>query len=131
MFSFAFYVFQSPNMSKIIQFSQCIYVWLVSNDTSQIPVNCHNPNDNTVQHNLNTVVRLDTKMTVHFPPPTQPHKLKISLHEPQINTHWPQLNIMWPVTTSRATTTTFTTQNRQQQQKQKQQQKKKKKKEQE
>ena len=31
---------------------------------------CHNPTDNTtqLQHNLNTVVGLDTKMTVHTPP---------------------------------------------------------------
>ena len=28
--------------------------------------NCHNPNDNTTQHNLNTVVGLDTKMTQIF-----------------------------------------------------------------
>ena len=35
---------------------------------------CHNPNDNTTQpqHNLNNVVGLDTKMTVHTTPtPTQ------------------------------------------------------------
>ena len=32
---------------------------------------CHNPNDNTTQHNLNTVVELDMKMTVQTPPP--PH----------------------------------------------------------
>ena len=29
---------------------------------------CHNPNDNTMQHNLNTVVGLDMKMTVQTPP---------------------------------------------------------------
>ena len=57
---------------------------------------CHNPNDNTAQHNLNTVVGLDMKLTVQTPPthPTQ-HKLNGSLQEPRINTYWPQLNIIW------------------------------------
>ena len=44
------------------------------------------------QHNLNTVVGLDMKMTIH---PHPPHKLNGSLQEPQINIYWPQLNIMW------------------------------------
>ena len=35
---------------------------------------CHNPNDNTAQHNLNTGVGLDTRMTVQAsPPPNPPH----------------------------------------------------------
>ena len=42
---------------------------------------CQNPNDNITQHNLNTVVGLDTKMTVQTPPyPTTtnpPHKLNV------------------------------------------------------
>ena len=40
------------------------------------PKNCHNPNDDTTHHNLNTVVWLDTKMTVQTPPnnPTPPHR---------------------------------------------------------
>ena len=40
----------------------------------------------TTQHNLNTDVGLDTKMTMQTtPPPTPPQKLNISLQEPQIN----------------------------------------------
>ena len=34
---------------------------------------CHNPNDNTTQQNLNTVVGLDTKMTVQTPPHPTTH----------------------------------------------------------
>ena len=51
-------------------------------------ISCHNPNDNTTQHNLNTAVVLDMKITVHTTlPPTNPppQKLNISLYEPQIN----------------------------------------------
>ena len=60
---------------------------------------CHNPI--TTQHNLNTVVGLDTKMTVQTP--------NRSLQEPQINIYWPQLNIMWPIATRATTTRTSTT----------------------
>ena len=37
--------------------------------------NCHNPNNNTTQpqHNLNTVVVLDMKMTVENPPQSTTH----------------------------------------------------------
>ena len=34
---------------------------------------CHNPKDNTTQQNLNTVVGLDTKMTVQTPPHPTTH----------------------------------------------------------
>ena len=38
------------------------------------------------QHNLNTMVRLDMKMTVHANPTTPPpQKLNSNLQEPQIN----------------------------------------------
>ena len=38
-------------------------------------INCHNPNDNTTQpqHNLNTIVGLNTKRTVHTTPPHHHH----------------------------------------------------------
>ena len=57
--------------------------------------------------NLNTIVGLDTKITVHPTPPLQ--KLNRGLLGPQINIYWPQLNIMWLITSNRGTTTTFTT----------------------
>ena len=44
---------------------------------------CHTPNDNTTQHNLNTVVGLDMKMTVQTPPTTPPQKLKGDPQETQ------------------------------------------------
>ena len=69
--------------------------------------NCHNPNDNTMQHNLKTVVGLDMKMTEQTPPPP-PHKLNSSLHKPKNNIHCWQLNVVWSATTSRAMTTTTT-----------------------
>ena len=52
------------------------------------------------QHNLNIVVGLDMKMTVHTTPhhPTPPEhtqKLNGRLQEYQINIHWSQLNKMW------------------------------------
>ena len=52
----------------------------------KILASCH-PNDNATQHNLNTVVGLDMKMTVQTTPtqPTPPQKLYGSLQEPQIN----------------------------------------------
>ena len=59
---------------------------------------CHNPNEHTTQpqHNLNTVVGLDTKMTLYTtPPPTiSPQKLNCSLQKPQITNYSPQLNIV-------------------------------------
>ena len=36
-------------------------------------INCHNTNDNTKQHNLNTVVWLGTKMTLHTTSPPHPN----------------------------------------------------------
>ena len=48
-------------------------------------IKCHNPNDNTTQHNLNTVVGLDMKMTVQTPPTTPPQKLKGGPQETQAN----------------------------------------------
>ena len=66
---------------------------------------CHNPNDNTTQHNLNTIVGFDMKITVQTPPP---HKLNSSLHEPQSSIHCWKLNIMWSATTRRARTITRT-----------------------
>ena len=48
----------------------------------------HNPNKNTTQHNLNTLVGLDTKMILQTPP----HKLNGSVQETQINIYSPQLN---------------------------------------
>ena len=90
---------------------------MIMGKNGHLVLSCHNPNsnDNTMQHNLNTVVGLDMKMTVqnrpphHYHPTIPPHKLISSIHDPQINIYWPQLNIMWPVTTSRATTTTTPT----------------------
>ena len=65
---------------------------------------CHNPNDNTTQHNLNIVVGLGMKMTVQTPPhATLPQKLNCSSQEPQINIYWPPVNlygIIWSFVTS-------------------------------
>ena len=53
---------------------------------------CHNPNPNNrtqTQHNLNTVLGLDMKMTVQTPPtthhPTPPQKLKGGRQETRAN----------------------------------------------
>ena len=58
---------------------------------------CHNPNDNTTQQNLNTVVGLNQKMTVQAPPPQPlpppPQKFNGSIQVPKNNTYWPQLDI--------------------------------------
>ena len=43
------------------------------------------PTPTPTQHNLNTVVGLDTKMTVHTPPHPPPQKLNIRLWKPQMN----------------------------------------------
>ena len=52
----------------------------------------------TTQHNLNTVVGLDMKMTVQTPPHHPPQKLNGEHQGPQINIYWPQLNTIWPIT---------------------------------
>ena len=65
----------------------CVLNWFLSAEVEKVehPVmlvderenlkkkwNCHNSNDNTTQHNLNTVVGLDTKMTLHTTHPSTP-----------------------------------------------------------
>ena len=47
--------------------------------------NCHNHNENTTEHNLDTVFGLDMKMTVQTPPNHPPQKLNGEHQGPQIN----------------------------------------------
>ena len=67
------------------------------------------PTPGTTQHNLNTVVGFDIKMTVQTPPHHPTTQTQHELHKPQNDIHWWQLNILWSATTSMATKTTTTT----------------------
>ena len=47
-----------------------VYPLVVYTGNVFITSNCHNPNNNTTQHNLNTVVGLDMKIQT-YPPTTE------------------------------------------------------------
>ena len=60
----------------------------LNNSVKRDNEDCHNPRDNTPQHNLNTVVEFDMKMTVQTnPPTTTPHHRNST-----VNTRGPQIN---------------------------------------
>ena len=93
------------NRNKLSRHENCLKHWLHAfgikegklrnqRRNSFISLYCHNPNDNTMQHNLNTAVGLGTNITVQTTPPTPPpHHLtnltaaSVSLRTTSIDQH--------------------------------------------